>query len=418
MAGSQYHCSSVITDRVRLFMSGNHSTTDGFFKSQKEKSRVKTYIVTEFFKAYFPIINSAFSNKDIWYIDLFCGPGQYDDGSKSTPIVLLDIVEQFGNNDIREKLHIIFNDRDPNYIERLKSLIINHPVLPKLKYKPVITNLRASDVDLSIYTKRNNPIFSFVDPWGYKDVTVSQVWKLVKNIGSDCVLFFNSGRILQDISKPANITDFEQLFGPYYADAKQLQKRMDLTQRQKAEQFVVLFSKNLYKTVSEEANGKYKIFVLPFYVEADDKEKISHYIVFVSKSHKAIQEMKKVMIKYGNSTSSVLGYDDKTSMQISLLNRDDDTSSAILTVIKSFLLNYPNQYNKSFTVGTLAETLDRYAMFSQYKVLPFSIHEIKQAIELLDSQGHIDVIEPKGKRMNKRITNDRWFRFKKSIEGA
>lgn len=399
-------------------MSSNHSTTDGFFKIQKEKSKVKTYIVTEFFKAYFPIINSAFSKKEIWYIDLFCGPGQYEDGSKSTPIVLLDIVEQFGNNDIREKLHIIFNDRDSNYVERLKAHVFAHPVLPKLKHEPVITNLRASDVDLSAYTNGNNPVFSFVDPWGYKDVTVSQVWNLVKNIGSDCVLFFNSGRILQDISKQANKTDFEQLFGPYYAEAKDIQKRPDMTQRQKAEEFVVLFSKNLYKTFNEESNGKYKMYVLPFFVEADDKEKISHYIVFISKSHKAIQEMKKVMIKYGNSTSSILGYDDKDSMQISLLNRDDDMFQTILMRIKSFLLSYPSQYNTVFTVGTLSETLDRYAMYTQYKVLPFSINEIKLAIEQLDTLGHIDVIEPKGKRMKKRITNDRQFRINKSIEGV
>ena len=58
-------------------MGKGNSTTDNFFAVQKEKSRVKTLIVTEFFKAYFPIINATF-RRDIWYIDLFCGPGCYD----------------------------------------------------------------------------------------------------------------------------------------------------------------------------------------------------------------------------------------------------------------------------------------------------------------------------------------------------
>ena len=64
-------------------MGKGNSTTDNFFAAQKEKSRVKTLIVTEFFKAYFPIINAQFK-QDIWYIDLFCGPGYYDDGSACT----------------------------------------------------------------------------------------------------------------------------------------------------------------------------------------------------------------------------------------------------------------------------------------------------------------------------------------------
>lgn len=399
-------------------MSKNHSTTDGFFKIQKEKSKVKTYIVTEFFKAYFPIINSAFSPKDIWYIDLFSGPGQYDDGSKSTPLVLLDIVERFQNDAIREKLHIVFNDHNSAFVERLQSNISAHPVLPKMKHKPEILNLNASDVDLSVYTKGNNPIFSFVDPWGYKDVTVSQVWNLVKNVGSDCVLFFNSDRILQDINKSANAKDFEQLFGRYFADAKEIQKRQDLTQRQKAEQFVVLFSKNLYQTFCKESDRKYRLYVLPFFVEADDKEKISHYIVFVSKAHKAIQEMKKVMIRCGNSTTSTLGYDDKDSMQISLLNRGDDMDLAIIKTIKEYFSNYPNQYNSNYTVDKLSERLDSFSMYTQSKVLPFSANEIKQVIEKLDELGHVDVVEPEGRKMKKRITNSREFRIKKTIEGV
>ena len=35
------------------------STTDNFFDTQAEKSFVKSFIVTEFFKVYFSIINHA-----------------------------------------------------------------------------------------------------------------------------------------------------------------------------------------------------------------------------------------------------------------------------------------------------------------------------------------------------------------------
>lgn len=396
-------------------MGKGNSTTDNFFAVQKEKSRVKTLIVTEFFKAYFPIINATFQ-RDIWYIDLFCGPGRYEDGSASTPIALLDVIDAFKDDAVRTRLKIVFNDHNEDYIKRLQQHIQMHPVLPRLKYQPQILNLKASEVDLSAYTKGNNPIFSFVDPWGYKDVSISQLWNLVKNQGSDCVLFFNSDRILQDISKPANTQDFQQIFGDFFEDAKAIQSDSTMSQRKKAEAFLTLFSKNLYLTVQKEHGKKFKIFVLPFYVEADDKEKTSHYIVFVSKAHKAIQEMRRVMIKHSNSISAELGYDSKDDMQIALLNRNDDSSESIIRTIKTIFSQYSQFYSKKYTVASLSELIDRYEMWTVYRVLPYSLQEVKFAVQELHRKGCINVILPEGKRIRSLITNDREFYITQKIE--
>lgn len=395
-------------------MSKKLSTTDNFFASQKEKSKVKTIIVTEFFKAYFPIIFNAFK-KDVWYLDLFSGPGMYEDGTKSTPLVLLDIIENFKDNSIRDHIKMVFNDRDQSFTSSLNDAVNNHPVFSKLKYKPEISCMKASEIDLSRFTNNNDPIFSFVDPWGYKDVSASQVWKLIKNIGSDCVLFFNANRILQDINKPANEQDFSELFGEKFSEAKQLQKRSDLAQWKKADGFLSLFSENLYKTVRKD-NKKYKVYVLPFCVEADDKETISHYIVFISKSHKAVQEMRKVMIKNGNSTNGKLGYDDKDAMQISLLSRQDDLFSSIVSVMKEVFNKYPKCYKAEYNIEELSQLLDDYSMYTGFNVLPYSSSELKAVIEELDRKGHIDVILPPNKRIKKRITMDRRFRIKTTIE--
>lgn len=396
-------------------MGKGNSTTDNFFAVQKEKSRVKTLIVTEFFKAYFPIINATFQ-RDIWYIDLFCGPGCYEDGSASTPIKLLDVIDSFKDDAVRARLKIVFNDHNKDYTEKLRQHIQMHPVLPRLKYQPQILNLKASEVDLSTYTRGNNPVFSFVDPWGYKDVSMSQVWSLVKNRGSDCVLFFNSDRILQDISKPANAQDFQQIFGDLFEDAKAIQTDSTMSQRKKAEAFLTLFSKNLYLTVQKEYGNKFKIFVLPFYVEADDKEKTSHYIVFISKAHKAIQEMRKVMIKHGNSISAELGYDSKDEMQISLLNRNDDSSESIIKTIKTIFSQYQQFYGTKYTVASLSELMDRYEMWTMYRVLPYSLQEVKSVIQKLHQRGCINVILPEGKRIRTFITNDREFYITQKIE--
>lgn len=46
----------------------------------------------------------------IAYIDLFCGPGRYKDGSKSTPLLILERAIQ--DPDMREMLLTLFNDVD------------------------------------------------------------------------------------------------------------------------------------------------------------------------------------------------------------------------------------------------------------------------------------------------------------------
>ena len=401
-------------------MKKNTTTTNDFFVNQKEKSRIKTFIVTEFFKAYFPIIYNS-TSADVWYLDLFCGPGIYEDGNKSTPLVLLDVINQFKNNSVREHIKLVFNDHNSNYTDSLRSEIEKHPVMSKLKYKPSITCLKASQVDLSKYTSNNLPIFSFVDPWGYKDVSTAQVWQLVKNRGSDCVLFFNANRILQDINKPANEKDFSDLFGEYFSEAKQLQHDKEMTQREKADKYLSLFSKNLYVTVKKERKKNkipYSIYILPFYVEADDKDKISHYIVFITKSHKAIQEMRKVMLKCGNSTSETLGYDDKYAMQIKLFSRDTDLFSSITAVIKKAFFEYPKQHQEYFTIEKLSDFLDRYSMYNQYRTLSYSSSELKTVIEQLDKRGCIEVVFPVGKKIRKRITDDREFRINSNIKGV
>lgn len=390
------------------------STTSDFYESQKDKSRIKSYIVTEFFKAYFSIINYRFG-EEIWYLDFFCGLGYYKDGNKSTPMLLLDTIENFHNDDIRNKLRMVFNDKDPKLIAELDKNIRQHPAYGKLKYPPEILNLSASQIDLSRYTFGNTPIFSFVDPWGYKDTSASQVWELIKNKGSDCVLFFNSNRILQDIGKDENETDFRQIFGAYFDDACDIQKSGKYDQQTKAELLLKLFAQNLYNTVHE--NNKCKLYILPFGFKSDENEKISHYIVFITKNHKAVVEMRKVMGKFNNTFASTFGYDSKTALQISLFDREEGSVNDIIELMGRIFNEYPSFYKGKMNLSVLSERLDDYSMHKNYFSLSYPEGKIKSAVKELDNKGFVRIIEPVGKKWRDRITNDREFYIEFDKEG-
>src|SRR5436190_1804539 len=68
--------------------------SEHFFEEQKEQSQVKTAIVTKYFWAWAKVITSVLArgknDQRIAYVDLFAGPGRYEDGAKSTPLLILE----------------------------------------------------------------------------------------------------------------------------------------------------------------------------------------------------------------------------------------------------------------------------------------------------------------------------------------
>ena len=67
-------------------------TNNSFFNESTETSLVKAEIVAKYFWAWAKVIipRAKKRKKNIAYIDLFSGPGRYQDGSKSTPLLILE----------------------------------------------------------------------------------------------------------------------------------------------------------------------------------------------------------------------------------------------------------------------------------------------------------------------------------------
>ena len=66
--------------------------------------------MAEYFPSYAKIISSKHQPRRIGYYDLFAGPGKYDDGNPSTPILLA----RNGVKDcyLRERVWMVFNDKE------------------------------------------------------------------------------------------------------------------------------------------------------------------------------------------------------------------------------------------------------------------------------------------------------------------
>lgn len=167
-------------------------TTDSFFDEMSTQSEVKAAIVRKYFGAWSKIMVPR-ANR-IAYVDLFAGPGRYKDGKISTPLQVLQ--KAIADEKLSRKLITVFNDKDPDAAGNLKDAIASLDGAKNLTYSPKVfsteidTEVAAMFEDMSLV-----PALFFVDPWGYKGLSLRLINSVLKDWGCDCIFFFNYNRI-------------------------------------------------------------------------------------------------------------------------------------------------------------------------------------------------------------------------------
>jgi len=146
------------------------------------------------------------------YIDLFAGPGRYKDGTQSTPsIILTNAIEK---QDLRERLVAIFNDKDEQNSDDLQNTVAEIPGIETLKYKPKVYNQEVGEEIVKMFENMTLvPTLFFVDPWGYKGLSLRLVNSVLKDWGCDAIFFFNYNRINMGVNNKAVQEHIQALFG-------------------------------------------------------------------------------------------------------------------------------------------------------------------------------------------------------------
>jgi three-Cys-motif partner protein len=258
-----------------------------FFDEREDQSEVKARIVSKYFGAWAKIIGPISTAERIGYIDLFCGPGRYKDGSKSTPLMVLE--QAVGNDLMRQRLVTMFNDQDPDHTKNLNDEIAKIAGIETLKFAPAIYNDVVGD---EMTAKLNSisliPSFSFIDPFGYKGLSLGLVQAAIKSWGCDCVFFFNYNRINAGITNPVVDTHIKALFGEQRAnELKAAVVGKTPIQRE------ALVLEHLVAAIRE-LGGK---FVLPFRFRNANGTRSTHHLMFVTKHVLGYEIMKEIMAK-------------------------------------------------------------------------------------------------------------------------
>lgn len=349
-----------------------------FFEERKDQSEVKARIVQKYFYAWANVIipTASRSGGRIAYIDLYAGPGRYKDGAASTPLLVLE--HAIAHPGLASMLVTLLNDSDSGNISTLQGEIDKLPNIGNLKHKPIVS---CGEIDEEAEKHFNQaklvPSFSFIDPFGYKGLSLKIIKGVIKDWGCDCVFFFNYNRINAGIGNNNVAAHMDALFGKQRADAL----RTRLTGLPP-----VLREALILEELASEIKALGGTYVLPFTFRNSRGTRTSHKLVFVTKSFKGYSIMKEIMAKESSTTDQGVP---------SLTYSPADASMPLL-----FSLQRPlDQLRSSLLKDFASQELSVAKIYEIHSVdTPFIMKNYKECLSQLESEGTISARSLKGKR--------------------
>jgi three-Cys-motif partner protein len=349
-----------------------------FFAESREQSQIKARIVAKYFWAWAKVVipSTKFHGNRIAYIDLFAGPGRYEDGTLSTPLLVLQSAIQ--DPDMRNMLVTVFNDRDVENAGKLRSAIEALPGINTLQHKPQISNQIVGEELAKMFSGlRLVPTFFFVDPWGYKGLSLGLINSVLQNWGCDCVFFFNYNRVNMGLNNDMVREHMDVLFGKERAD--ELRATISgLTPADRESLIVEELAQSL-----KSLGGSY---VLPFAFKDENGNRTKQHLIFVTKHFRGYEIMKEIMAK--ESSEHVQGVpsfefspaSERYPMLFELSRPLDDLADMLLNDFRGETVTMRNIY--------LRHSVDR----------PYIERNYKQALIALEAQDKVTAEPPAEKR--------------------
>jgi three-Cys-motif partner protein len=366
---------------------GKVMATGRFFGEQTDQSLVKATIVAKYFEVWANVIISTqkhfpnrFSDK-IAYIDLFAGPGRYYDGSQSTPLRILQNAIQ--KPDIRDRLVTLFNDRDQGNARSLEKAIAELPGIETLKYKPQVENEEVGEEIVRKFEKMSLvPTLFFVDPWGYKGLSLRLVNSVLKDWGCDCIFFFNYNRINMGLSNPMVKEHMRALFGEERAET--IRPKLDSAEPDKRELLII---EELCQAIKSYGSR----YTLPFRFRDSRGKRTSHHLIFVSKNFRGYEIMKDIMARESSGS-------DQGVPSFEYNPADFLPKQSLLFLLSRPLEDLGNMLLKKYA----GQTLPMIEIYRQHNIdTPYVRSNYKEALKELEEDGRIIGKRPDGKTRRK-----------------
>lgn len=362
-----------------------------FFEKQTLSSKVKASIVSEYFPKYCSIIVRKHVPEKIGYLDLFSGPGMYEDGNPSTPILIAR--NCLKDEDLKNRVWMVFNDKC--YSEQLKENFNKEFPEGTFKYKPHFGHSTVGESqEINDFIVKNTckgrfneqPSVLFIDPWGYKGIETTVLSQFLSYWGNELFIFINSKRINPALENDKFEEPMRCLFPNSYDKVKvEIRNKRTVSERL---QFII---DNLGKEY--EALLKSRVYYTAFKFQEEDIETTSHFILHLTKNSRGFDLVKQIYNDFANVGTIFDGVNTYTFDVKKITNPVEelfDTNSENIDALKNLLLE--EYKGRTITSNDLFEEHQQNCLYSRshyVKALRRLVEEGLIESEFTDGKNHV-----------------------------
>lgn len=272
---------------------------NNFFEKQTLSSKVKASIISDYFPKYCSIIIKKHNPERIGYFDLFSGPGKYDDGNPSTPLLL---AQNCANNEIlKNKVWMVFNDKE--YGDDLKRNFLTAFPEGTFSFKPHFGHSTVGECEeIDRFIMRDTmkgrfnecPSVMFIDPFGYKAVDTKVLSKFLQYWGNELFIFVNSKRINAALENEK----FESLMNTLFPCSFETLKSDIRTKPTLVERLQCIID-NLGDEYKKLLNIN-TLYYTAFKFQEEDIDTTSHFILHLTKNKRGFDLVKQIYNDFAN----------------------------------------------------------------------------------------------------------------------
>ena len=160
----------------------------------RPRTKAKLEILGHYLGAWFGIL-AARGFRHVYYIDGFCGPGEYTTGEQGSPVIAARLASSTAQKFDGFEASLIFVDEDPKAIEHLTSIKAVKNQHPNVSIDIKVGKFSDQIESITSELGRNpsSPTFSFIDPFGFGDSPFDQLRLLMHNERSEIMINFWCG---------------------------------------------------------------------------------------------------------------------------------------------------------------------------------------------------------------------------------
>jgi three-Cys-motif partner protein len=263
-------------------------TTEEFFETQHTPSQVKSAIVSNYFGAWAAIMTKRANKRVIGYVDLFAGRGRFEDGSESTPLLILR--KAVSEPVLGGALKTFFNDKRADEIVALQREVTAIPGIDRLSHVPQFHSEAVTPQIAERLTEfRVIPTVLFADPFGYIGISLQLLKLLLENQKSEALVFFNTNRIRAGVSNEFVREHIDALFGAKRAEV--VRARVAGLHGDNREQVILDSFQDGLRAIGFR-------YVVRFRFRSRSADRTSHHLIHCSRHPLAEKIMKEVMDRY------------------------------------------------------------------------------------------------------------------------